>query len=420
MMQLDPSESINNMGNLRVDIIDATNLPSADRNGYSDPYCKFILNGKEVFKTTEQKKTLNPVWKEAFETPVRSRIAAVFKVMVYDWDAIGNDDFLGEAPINLQLLEPMVPREYKLALDGKSGTVRLRLLFRPDYVTRSRQGSSTFSGTFGPSHKIVSGVAGAPIKGVGMMGGGVGKGASFFKNSFKSKPKNETGSEAFDAKPETNGETNMETNGDSLSIPKRAPTLNGEPPEPPQVPKTPMVPSAHARSTSFGGRSFQSMAAGKGSGPELGVANFSILSASGYSPSVNVRIHIKQLSPKGSKEVYKTKALSSPSGHIRWENETFRVQCTPEVQFQIQAKDHSTFRNYELGEALFVIDDSTAGSEKTVQVGSGSVVLRTSFSPAEGGGARESPKASGATRRSFLNRAGREIKDVGSPASSER
>jgi Ca2+-dependent lipid-binding protein len=38
-MRLDPSESFNNQGTLRVDVLDAADLPAADRNGYSDPYC---------------------------------------------------------------------------------------------------------------------------------------------------------------------------------------------------------------------------------------------------------------------------------------------------------------------------------------------------------------------------------------------
>ena len=50
-MKLDPSESINNMGTLRVDILDGQDLPAADRSGKSDPYCKFELNGKEAYKT---------------------------------------------------------------------------------------------------------------------------------------------------------------------------------------------------------------------------------------------------------------------------------------------------------------------------------------------------------------------------------
>lgn len=77
-MQLDPSESINNMGKLRVDVLDASDLPAADRNGYSDPYCKFELNGREIFKTKTQKKTLHPAWNEFFEVDVASRVAADF------------------------------------------------------------------------------------------------------------------------------------------------------------------------------------------------------------------------------------------------------------------------------------------------------------------------------------------------------
>lgn len=59
-MELDPSESINNMGTLRVDVLDADDLPAADRNGYSDPYCKFNLNDKDIHKTKIQKKSLHP------------------------------------------------------------------------------------------------------------------------------------------------------------------------------------------------------------------------------------------------------------------------------------------------------------------------------------------------------------------------
>jgi Ca2+-dependent lipid-binding protein len=142
-MQLDPAE-INNMGNLRVDVLNAENLPAADRNGYSDPYCKFQLNGKEVYKTKILKKTLNPAWNEFFECPVRSRTGADFKVKVMDWDFGDKADFLGEAAINLELLDPFKPQDVTLRLDGKSGMIRLRLLFKR-ITFFARQGSSTFS-----------------------------------------------------------------------------------------------------------------------------------------------------------------------------------------------------------------------------------------------------------------------------------
>jgi Ca2+-dependent lipid-binding protein len=47
-----------------------TDLPAADRNGKSDPYCRFVLNGEEVHKSEVKKKTLNPKWGENFEVEV--------------------------------------------------------------------------------------------------------------------------------------------------------------------------------------------------------------------------------------------------------------------------------------------------------------------------------------------------------------
>ena len=174
-MQLDPSESINNSGTLRVDVLDAADLPSADRNGFSDPYCKFRLNDKEVYKTKVQKKTLHPSWNEFFEVPVPSRTAANFTCDVYDWDFGDKADHLGATKINLTALDPFHSHEESYLLDGMSGAVRLKMLFKPAYVTRHRQGTSTFSGTFAPAGKVV----GAPVKVVGSVGGGVVKGASF-------------------------------------------------------------------------------------------------------------------------------------------------------------------------------------------------------------------------------------------------
>lgn len=233
-MQLDQSESINNMGKLRVDVLDAKDLPAADRNGYSDPYCKFELNGKEVFKTNKQKKTLHPAWNEFFEVDVPSRVAADFSTSVFDWDFGDKADFLGKATIPLNLLEPFTPQEYNLNLDGKSGTIRLRLLFKPTYVTRSRQGSSTFSGTFATPGKIVTGVAGVPFKGVGLAAHGVGKGASFIKRGFKSKPKDEV-----------NGIAESEeasSNNDSFNLPKRGASLA----PPPDITNSPVSPVSPA------------------------------------------------------------------------------------------------------------------------------------------------------------------------------
>ena len=54
------------MGMLVVLVDGAKGLKAADRNGYSDPYIEFKLNGIKVFKSETKKKTLNPAWNEDF------------------------------------------------------------------------------------------------------------------------------------------------------------------------------------------------------------------------------------------------------------------------------------------------------------------------------------------------------------------
>jgi hypothetical protein len=391
MMDLDPSESINNMGKLRVDVLDASDLPSADRNGYSDPYCKFELNGTQVYKTKVQKKTLHPAWNEFFEVDVPSRTAAQFRCNVYDWDFGDKADFLGGTAINLDMLDPFRPQEFNLALDGKSGSVRLRMLFRPDYVTRSRQGSSTFSGTFATPGKIVTGVAGAPIKGVGFAAQGVGKGASFIRHGFKSSKKREEAA---------NGNTLDEgipvANSDNINPPFQ-PTLL-EPGEENSLPVTPpgAGSSPHSRTKSFGAASTYSTSISPG-GATIGTADFTIVSASGYPPSASVMVHIKQLGPKGAKVVHKTKHIKSSSGAVRFD-ESFKINCTADTQFALAVKAHATFgSDDDLGEGMLVIDESGSGAEKSIKAGSGTVVVKSWFSPKE----EDSPQRS---RKSFLGK----------------
>ena len=108
---------------------------------------------------------------------------AEFNVKVIDWDFGDKADLLGTAEINLKLLNLFKSKEMILGLNGKSGVLRLKLLFKPDYVTRSRQGSSTFLGTFPTPSKVIS----APVKGIGIVGGSIAKDTSFLRYGFSSK-----------------------------------------------------------------------------------------------------------------------------------------------------------------------------------------------------------------------------------------
>lgn len=366
-MKLDPKESINNMGNLRVDVLDAAGLPSADRNGFSDPYCKFRLGDKDVFKTKVQKKTLHPAWNEFFEVPIKSRIGADFRVDVYDWDFGEKADYLGGAPVDLESLEPFKSEEVSLVLDGKSGAVRLKLLFKPNYVTRTRQGSSTFSGTFATPGKIV----GAPVKGVGFVGGNVIKGASFLKHELLSRihrSDNDSGSEVIPEEAEV-------PKGDDERMPSAALAAEASESE-----------MHHTRSRSIVSQ-FSERRGGKAESG--GSASISIVSASGFPPSANVRVIIKALGHKGSKEIHKTKAIKNGSGAVQYDAsyETCKVSnTTADAQYQIRVVDHSTFGSDDvLGETLFFVDDqgSVAGQDKPVKVGNGVVTVRSSFN---GGG----------------------------------
>ena len=401
-MELDPSESINNSGSLRVDILDAADLPSADRNGYSDPYCKFRLNDKEVFKTKVQKKTLHPSWNEFFEVPVSSRTAANLICDVYDWDFGDKADHLGKVKIDLAALEPFQPQEASFPLDGKSGAVRLKMLFKPAYVTRQRQGSSTFSGTFAPAGKVV----GAPVKVIGGVGGGIGKGASFLKRGFTRSNK-VSRDEPMDA----NGAVAEGTEPTPINSPEGTPAKAAVFTDGAPSPTTPSL-LAHNRSTSFG-----SHPGGTPKGAEAGTANMTVVSATGYPPGADVRVYVKMISGKGSsKELHKTKAVKSSSSKVEYsaEHETFKAACSADTQFQVSVKDHGTLREKDLGDGLFFVSDQGSGAEHAVRAGEGSVTLKSSFTAAGGAVAdsrspgpasgRSSPDSRRDVRRSLFGR----------------
>ena len=311
-----------------------------------------------------------------------------------DWDFADKPDFLGGSDINLETLEPFKAQEVKLILDGKSGVVRLRLLFRPDYVTRSKMGTSTFSGTFATPGRIVTGVAGAPIKGATGIVHGVGKGASFIKRGFTGRKKDGEQEPGLAESPVViNG-------GDATPSIKRSsafPASDGD--FSPDASPTPALGASngHNRTTSFGAQSMHS-AIIPGSGD--GTATFTIVSASGFPSSSDVYVVVQQKAPK-SKTVGKTKHHKASDGVLKF-GETFKCICAPEAQFALQVKENHTFKSDEdLGEQFLPVDND---AEKEFTVGSGSVLVRTTFTPSEssgGGGNGSLAPTSPASSRPF-------------------
>lgn len=282
------------------------------------------------------------------------------------------------------------------------------MLFTPDYVTRTRQGTSTLAGTFSVPGRIVTGVAGVPLKGgaavAGAVGHGVGKGASFLFRGLRGK--------------KDDGDSSDEERN-SADVPLI--TTEG-PSETKAIANGGTSSLHHTRTKSVGASSVHSAII---PGAASGTASFTIVSASGFPPSADIYITVTQLRDDGKgKQVGKTKHRKSPSGTARFD-ETFRIQCTPDAQFKVEAKEHHTFGSDDhLGDMLYFVDESGSNAEKTLPVGSGSVVLKSNFVPNPGSssaidesssGGRlvpDSPKSGksvvGGVRRSFLSK--RELK----------
>ncbi|KAM7416510.1 hypothetical protein PAMA_018525 [Pampus argenteus] len=80
------------------------NLAIRDRTGTSDPYVKFKIAGKEVFRSKTIHKNLNPVWDERVSLLVET-VRDPLYVKVFDYDFGLQDDFMGSAYLYLETLE---------------------------------------------------------------------------------------------------------------------------------------------------------------------------------------------------------------------------------------------------------------------------------------------------------------------------
>uniref|UniRef100_A0A8C1KUU0 Multiple C2 domains, transmembrane 1a n=1 Tax=Cyprinus carpio TaxID=7962 RepID=A0A8C1KUU0_CYPCA len=72
--------------------------------GTSDPYVKFKIAGKEIFRSKTIHKNLNPVWDEKVSLLVESLREPLY-VKVFDYDFGLQDDFMGSAYLHLESLE---------------------------------------------------------------------------------------------------------------------------------------------------------------------------------------------------------------------------------------------------------------------------------------------------------------------------
>ncbi|PKU42817.1 multiple c2 and transmembrane domain-containing protein 2 isoform x2 [Limosa lapponica baueri] len=88
---------------LTIHLKEGRNLVIRDRCGTSDPYVKFKLNGKTLYKSKVVYKNLNPVWDETVVLPVQTLDQKLW-IKVYDRD-LTSSDFMGSAFVALTELE---------------------------------------------------------------------------------------------------------------------------------------------------------------------------------------------------------------------------------------------------------------------------------------------------------------------------
>ena len=104
---------------------------ACDYTGLSDPYVKFIIDGKTHYKSKIIYKNLNPIWNENLQIPVQ-KLEQALLVQVYDHDFIGRDDLIGSCWFELRDLEVGKDEDFEKKLEnskqgGELGSIKLSI-----------------------------------------------------------------------------------------------------------------------------------------------------------------------------------------------------------------------------------------------------------------------------------------------------
>ncbi|KAG2237442.1 hypothetical protein INT48_009571, partial [Thamnidium elegans] len=367
--ELDPSESLENQGNLTVTALSASGLKAADKSGTSDPYCVFYVNDEKVYKTETYKKQLNPDFKnETFVAAVARRNKAKFHVKIYDWDQFGANELLAEGDIPIADLESFAAKESNFALEG--GNIMLRMKWEPQLLARKREGTSLLGSTtrilaggtglagdvvglgVGAGGKVITGstkvVTGAVGGGAKLVGGAIGGGIGAIGGGFG----------AIGRGIGKIGGGNKNASVDMSTPVPASPVSSVSPPIPP-------IPASHYEQNNQSAisnsvlSSNDSLARPKSVFEDRGknaTVKFTVVGARNLKdikrdklvdPYVRVRL--------GKNVIHKTKHLKKNS-NPEW-NETFVTKVFGSSILDLTARDHKTLTHTDIGEASFHVSE---------------------------------------------------------------
>jgi Ca2+-dependent lipid-binding protein len=118
----DCAKLLNQVPSLILRVHDARGLAKADLFGMSDPFCIVKWGGKEVGRTKVIDETLNPDWDdEEFELPLPDDPTSTDLIVeVWDMDAVGIGDFLGQVVLGCGALIRLPPDRIEYELKEKN------------------------------------------------------------------------------------------------------------------------------------------------------------------------------------------------------------------------------------------------------------------------------------------------------------
>jgi Ca2+-dependent lipid-binding protein len=114
-------------------------------------WCPSKPSCKHMWRSQTKMQTLNPKWDESKRVGLLTSSSCLLHLVCFDWDRVGNDDFLGEALIDLSRYADGQTHSLKVELDQYDSTstsdeVKGHLSIEVQVTKRAGAGARTGAG----------------------------------------------------------------------------------------------------------------------------------------------------------------------------------------------------------------------------------------------------------------------------------